>query len=305
MEVKYYTPVITAFQEDGATPDWEGNRRLHRFLLEGGVDGLVLMGSTGEFYAMSLETQKAVVDFAARTLPAGTEVIVGAARMKLEETLELCRYAASRGLDRVMLVSPYYFRLTQEDLEDYYGRIARETPCRIYLYNYPDRTGHDLSPELVRRLALRFENIVGVKDTVSELGHTRAVLTAVRPERPDFQVYSGFDENLAHMALSGGNGCIGGLSNLLPGQCAAWVRALREERLADIAAWQRYFDRAMALYDIAQPFLPAVKRALKLRGLALEEACAFPVSPVTAAQEARLTALLAELDGLEPEAARG
>ena len=75
MEVKYYTPVITVFEEDGATPDWEGNRRLHRFLLEGGVDGLVLMGSAGEFYTMSLETQKEMIDFAARTLPAGTEVM--------------------------------------------------------------------------------------------------------------------------------------------------------------------------------------------------------------------------------------
>ncbi len=300
MEVKYYTPVITVFEEDGATPDWEGNRRLHRFLLEGGVDGLVLMGSTGEFYTMSLETQKEMIDFAARTLPAGTEVMVGAARMKMAETLDLCRYAASRGLDRVMLVSPYYFRLTQEDLEEYYGRIARETPCRIYLYNYPDRTGHDLTPELVERLALRFENIVGIKDTVSELGHTRAVLRAVRKERPDFAVYSGFDENLAHIALSGGNGCIGGLSNLLPDRCAAWVRAIREERMADIAAWQQYFDRAMALYDIAQPFMPAVKRALKLRGMELGEACAFPVSPATEAQEAKLAALLSELDAAEP-----
>lgn len=295
MEIKYLTPVVTIWQPGGAVPDWEGNRRLHDFLLSGGVDGLVLMGSTGEFYTMSLETQKQMVDFAAQTLAGRTELLIGAARMNLEETIDLCRYAASRSLDNVMLVSPYFFRLTQEDLEAYYSRIAQSADCRIYLYNYPDRTGHDLTPELVKKLALRHENIVGIKDTVSEFGHTRAILQAVKPERPDFQVFSGFDENLAHCALSGGSGCIGGLSNLIPAQCAAWVRALREENLADMAKWQAYFDRAMALYDISSPFMPAVKRGLHLLGLPLEEACAFPVSPLNETQEKDLIALMQAL----------
>lgn len=292
MEAKYLTPVITVWQPDGSTPDWDGNRRLYDFLLSGGVDGLVLMGSTGEFYTMSLETQKQMVDFAAQTLAGKTEVLIGAARMNWEEIVDLCRYAASRGLDKVMLVSPYYFRLTEEDLEAYYSRIAQSVDCRIYLYNYPDRTGHDLTPSLVKRLALRYENIVGIKDTVSEFGHTRAILEAVKPERPDFQVYSGFDENLAHCALSGGCGCIGGLSNLMPAQCAAWVRAIREENLAEMAKWQQYFNRAMALYDISTPFMPAVKRGLRLLGLPLEECCAFPISSLDEAQEARLVQLL-------------
>lgn len=294
--INFLTPVITVFENDGITPDLEGNQKVYDYLIRGGVDGLVIMGSTGEFFSMSMDTQKTMIDFAAKTLAGRTRIFIGASRMQLQETIELCNYAVEKGLEEVMIVSPYYFRLPDSALEAYYSRIAENTRARIYLYNFPDRTGHDLSPELVLRLARKYENIVGIKDTVSCMSHTSDILSAVKPQRPDFQVFSGFDDNLNHNILGGGCGCIGGLSNLIPEKCAAWADAIRQGNLPDMERWQIYFNDAMALYNVCTPFIPAVKYAMNLRGLGINETCSAPILPPNENQKEALKQLLEKLD---------
>lgn len=296
MNLQYLTPVLTIFQKDGKTLDPEGNQKLHDYLIQGGVDGLVLMGSTGEFYTMTMETQKQMIDLAARTLKDRTRVFIGAGRLQIDETVELCNYAAEKGLEEVMIVSPYYFHLTQKSLEAYYSEVASRTSARIFLYNYPDRTHHDLSPQLVLRLAQKHENIVGIKDTVSNVSHTSDILSLVRPVRPEFEVYSGGDDNLLHMAMSGGNGCIGALSNMMPERCAAWTQAIRSGDIEKAAAFQKYFNDAMAIYQITTPFISGLKYSLRLRHLDVSDTCSAPLLPPTDYQKADIEALLKKLE---------
>lgn len=296
MKSQFLTPVVTIFRDDGKTLDPEGNRKVHEFLISNGVDGLVLMGSTGEFFSMSLQTQMEFVDFIAETIKGRTRIFIGASRMQIDETIALCNYAVSKGLPEVMLVSPYYFALPEESLEAYYDTIAENTDARIFLYNYPDRTGHDLSPELVLRLAQKHKNICGIKDTVSTMGHTSDIMSRVLPVRPDFEVFSGFDDNLVHNALGGGAGCIGGLSNLIPEVCAAWARSIRENNLAEMKRYQAYINSAMAFYKICTPFMPAMKYAMNLRGLGINETCSAPILPPSETQKRQIRELLEKLD---------
>ena len=88
----------------------------------------------------------------------------------------------------------------------------------------------------------------------------------VKSQIPDFEIYSGFDDNFAHNVLSGGDGCIGALSNVVPEICAAWVRAFRENDLAGIARGQQIIDRLMDLYAVRSPFLPVIKEACQPAG---------------------------------------
>lgn len=296
MKAQFLTPVVTVFENDGITPSWEETAKVHDFLIENGMDGLVLMGSTGEFFSMSMETQKAYIDFAAKTLTGRTRIFIGTTRMNLAETIELTNYSVSKGLNEVMIVSPYYFRLPETSLEKWYSQIAEHTDAHIFLYNFPDRTGHDLTPELVVKLAQKYPNIVGIKDTVTPMNHTSNILSTVLKIRPDFEVFSGFDDNLIHNIAGGGAGCIGGLSNLIPEKCSAWTRSIREGDFKAMSNWQQYFNDAMALYNICTPFIPAVKYAMNLRGLGINETCSAPILPPNKSQKKQLQKLLEKLN---------
>lgn len=293
-KAQFLTPVVTVFKKDG-TLDLEGNKKVYDRLIAGGVDGLVIMGSTGEFFSMTLETQKQLIDLAADYVKGRTRVFIGVSRMIVQEVIELANYCCGRGLSEVMVVSPYYFKLTEEALEAFFGQIAQATPAKIFLYNFPDRTCHDLTPGLVLRLARKYNNIVGIKDTVTEMSHTSAILRTVKPEFPDFEVFSGYDDNLVHNLMSGGAGVIGGLSNLIPEQCAAWARAVEQRDTAKMAELQQYINQAMALYDIASPFIPTVKRGLRHAGLPIDDVCTAPFLPLTEAQDEQLRQLLKKL----------
>ena len=131
-----------------------------------------------------------------------------------------------------------------------------------------------------------------------EVGHTRSLLTTVLPVRPDFRVLAGFDENLAHVAASGGAGAIGGLSNVYPEACAAYARAVRAGALDEIARTQRVIDRLMELYAIGSPFIPILKKAMVMRGVAIQEHSVFPPLPATPAQTERIAAVLADVEAM-------
>lgn len=115
-----------------------------------------------------------------------------------------------------MIISPYYFPLDDEAIFDFYSTIASQTPAHIFIYNFPERTGYSVSPEICLRLADKYPNIIGMKDTVPDAFHTAQVINTVKKNIPHFEVYAGYDNNFAHNILSGGDGCIGGLSNIVP-----------------------------------------------------------------------------------------
>ncbi len=224
----FLTPVVTAFNKEGKL-DAQANRNVWEHLIKGGIDGIVIMGSTGEFFSMSMEAKKELIDLATDYINKRVKLYIGTSCMTIEETVELSNYALEKGADAVMIIGPYYFSLSPESIEYYFDEVAKQVKGDIYLYNFPDRNGYDLTAEITLNLLRKNKNIVGFKDTVSEMGHTRRLLATVRDEFPEFVVLSGYDENLAHVMLSDGNGCIGGLSNLYPEVFAKWVKAINEK----------------------------------------------------------------------------
>ena len=177
-------------------------------------------------------------------------------------------------------------------LMQYYDRLAQQIHGNIYIYNFPDNTGYTIPPETVLALAKIHPNIVGMKDTVAGMDHTRELIKVVKSHIPQFEIYSGFDDNFAHNVLSGGDGCIGALSNVVPEVCAAWVRAFRENDLAGIAKGQQIIDRLMDLYTVRSPFLPVIKEACRLRGIAATSVGTFPMPSATVEDDARILELL-------------
>ena len=288
---KYITPAVTPLKEDG-TLDVAGARALYEHLIAGGVDAILILGSIGEFFALNMETKKQLITLAVECIGGRVPLIVGTADNDVEQVISLSNFALEKGADAVIVVPPFYFWLKGESIEAFYDEVALRVSGKVYLYNFPDRTGYQIPAETVRRLALRHKNIVGCKDTIAGMDHTRELIKAVKPLRPDFEIYSGFDDNFAHNVLSGGDGCIGGLSNLAPEVCSAWVRAANAGDMAQVAALQQKIDRLMDIYGVGMPFVPYIKRAMQLRGIAVSSAATRPLPTPTAEEDNRLLEIM-------------
>ena len=125
---KWLTPVVTAFDKNGNL-DYKSNGNIYDFLIDGGVDGIVLLGSTGEFFSMSMDQKKDLIKFAVKYINKRTKVIIGSSCMTPDDTIELSNFAYDVGADAVMIISPYYFALSRESIELYYDKVANK--CKL------------------------------------------------------------------------------------------------------------------------------------------------------------------------------
>lgn len=297
-EIHYMVPVVTALRDDG-TLDMEGNEYIYDHLAGTGIDGIVLLGSTGEFFSLTGQQKRELIDLASVTIGKRSRLIVGTGGMDVKETLELTEYAMARGADAVMVISPYYFPLNGKSLECFYDCVAAETKVPVYLYNFPARTGYDLDLSVIKNLLHRHKNIIGIKDSVNSMEHTRRLIVETHAEFPEFEVYSGMDDNFLHTVLSGGNGAIGALANLCPELVLEYSRSVQESNMTASARLQQKIDRFMHLYEIGIPFIPTMKYAMKLRGMPIGTQCTFPFQPLSVKEKEEIQHLLSREGLLE------
>lgn len=293
---KYITPAITPLNSDG-TLDVQGCKNLYDHLILGGVDGILVLGSIGEFFALSMETKKQLISLAVKHVAHRVQLIIGTADMVYENVVELSRYALAEGADAVIVVPPFYFWLNGQSIEAYYDKLAADIDGKLYIYNFPDRTGYQIPADVIARLAMKHPNIVGCKDTISGMDHTREIIKAVKPLRPDFEVFSGFDDNFAHNVLSGGDGCIGGMSNLAPEITSKWVEAFENNDMTAVSEIQQKIDRMMSIYGVGMPFVPYIKRAMELHGIGVQSHATFPQPQVQPEDDEKLLEIL-QAEGL-------
>jgi len=291
-KAKFICPVVTAFDAAGNL-DVAANTKFWDELIACGIDGILLMGSIGEFSAMTPAMKKELADLAVTHIAKRVKLYIGTASMVLTETIAFSNYVLEKGADAVMVISPYYFAISDAAVEYWFDQIADGVRGNVYLYNFPARTGYDLSPEVTLKLLRKHKNIVGYKDSVAEMGHTRKLAVTVLPEFPDFEIYSGFDENFVHNILSGGSGCIGGFANIVPELCAKWVTAINGGDWKTVEDIQLTINTLMDIYFIGNPFIPIIKKAMILRGYDLKDVSLNPFLPATAAETAKIKEILA------------
>ena len=210
---KIIVPVVTIFDHSGK-PDPEANKKVIDFLIQNGVDGILVLGSTGEFTELSLREKWDFLAFYADYVGGRTELYAGTGSVNYQQTLELSNGVYAMGYRAPLIIGPYYYGMDQEHIFTYYDTLAHNLKGNMYIYNYPARSGHSVAPETVRRLVDRNPNIVGLKDTVSSPSHTGDICLAMAGK--DFEVYSGFDDQYLYNLSVGGCGSIGGLANFVP-----------------------------------------------------------------------------------------
>lgn len=296
MNASYITPAITLFQKDGRL-DLDNQCVLYDCLIQGGVDGILVQGSIGEFFALSMERRRKMAKFSIDAIAHRARCIIGTASMVAEEIVPYSNYCLECGADAVMIISPYYFRFEQDALFRYYDELFSQIAGPVYIYNFPERTGYSITPKTILKLARKHPNLQGIKDTLTGVDHTREIIKIVKTEFPAFEVYSGFDDNAARNVLSGGDGVIGGLSNVVPEICAAWMRAIRENNFTEVVSGQQRIDRLMDIYTVGSMFVPMIKEAARLRGIIPSNYCSFPM-PLPTQEQTKTIAAILEEEGL-------
>ncbi len=289
-------PVVTPFTHDGDV-DLAAVRRLVRWQLANGSNGISVGGSTGEPTALTVDERIAIMRAVAEETGDRVPFVPGTGSAKLDETLALTAAARDLGADAVLVVTPYYARPTQDGLVDWYGRVAAEFPdLPIVLYNVPFRAAVEVAPETLLRLRRAHANVVGIKETTKDFEHvSRVIATCGR----DVLVWCGIELLCLPTLALGGTGLISAAANIAPGAvaelAAAWDRGDRERALELHYALHPLVD---LLFLETNP-APA-KWLLHRIGMLDAPTCRPPLAPLRPESEARVLALYEEARDLVP-----
>ncbi|OPL16761.1 MAG: 4-hydroxy-tetrahydrodipicolinate synthase [delta proteobacterium MLS_D] len=253
------TAIVTPFK-NGAV-DEESLRRLVEFQIENGTDGIIPCGTTGESATLSHDEHHRVVEIVIDAVGKRIPVIAGSGSNNTAEAIRLTKHAYEAGADGVLMLSPYYNRPTQEGIYRHFKAVAEEVPIPIIIYNVPSRTGSNVLPETLARLAV-IDNIVGVKEATGDLKQISSVVNLCGN---DFSVLSGDDFTLLPILAIGGRGVVSVASNVIPGDMAAMVDAFEAGDLAEARRLHyKMWPLMQALFYETNPI--PLKAALALMG---------------------------------------
>ncbi|HXM99051.1 MAG TPA: 4-hydroxy-tetrahydrodipicolinate synthase [Candidatus Dormibacteraeota bacterium] len=279
------TAMVTPFHHDGSL-DEPALRKLIRRQIDAGVDFLVPCGTTGESPTLTRAEHLRVVEITVELANGKVPVLAGAGGYNTAEIIALVRELTALGINGILSVTPYYNKPSQEGLYQHYRAIAESTNLPIILYSVQGRTGVNLEPATVKRLA-EINNVVGIKEASGNISQMAAILNCVPRE---FLVISGDDAVALPLIALGGHGVISVISNELPAEMTQLVKLALA---ADFAGAREIHRRLHALMEInfveCNPV--PVKTALAAMGL-IEPVWRLPLVPPRAENRDRIHAVL-------------
>lgn len=262
--------LVTPMNADGSV-NFEKMKELIEFQIANDTDALIICGTTGEATTISDEDQIECVRFAKEVAAGRVPVIAGAGSNDTAHCIELAVACEKAGADAVLLVTPYYNKATQKGLILHYTAIANAINIPIILYNVPGRTGCNLAPKTVYELS-KVENIVAVKEASGNLSQVAEIAALCGP---DFDIYSGNDDQILPVLSLGGKGVISVLSNVAPKQTHDMVAKFFEGDIkGSIKLQLDAIELISALFCEVNPI--PVKTALNLMGYEVG-ACKLPL----------------------------
>ena len=280
------TALVTPFTPAGEIA-WEELEKLVDFQLEGGIDAIIACGTTGEAATMTAEEHLRVVDFIIKKVNGRVPVIAGTGSNDTAFCVELSQEAKQLGADGLLLVTPYYNKTSQKGLVESFDYIADTVRMPCILYNVPSRTGCNIQIETYCELA-KNPYVVAVKEAS---GNAALAARIVAQCGDSLTVYSGEDNMTLSLMALGGKGVISVFSNALPRQMHDLAAAMLKGDLDTARALNnQYLDLMDGFFLDVNPI--PIKEALYQMGLIGSNFCRLPLTTMTEAGAAKLTALL-------------
>lgn len=288
------TPLVTPLQ-DRNTLDVDGLERLIEYVLDGGVHGLFLLGTTGEAAALSDSLHRELIQQASRIVAGRAPVLVGVSNNSIVESLRLTEEASDLGVSAVVLTTPSYLPLEQREIIHYIELFSRESPLPIMLYNMPRLTSHWFSIETIGA-AMQLSNVVGLKDSSGDMNYFAEVCSLLAI-RPDWSLFVGPETLLSGAVGMGAHGCVGGGSNLWPQLLVdIYYAALHndDQRVENLQQSLRELGMIYQFGAYATGVVRGIKTALEAMGICSGRMAA-PFEACTASQRSAIKAQLLKL----------
>jgi 4-hydroxy-tetrahydrodipicolinate synthase len=281
------TALVTPFKNGGI--DEEAYRAFIEWQIESGIDGVVPCGTTGESATLSHDEHKEVISICIDQVNKRIPVLAGSGSNNTREAIELTKFAKSAGADGALMITPYYNKPTQEGMIAHFKAIADEVSLPMVVYNVPGRTGTNLLPSTLGRMAREIPTVIGVKEATGDMKQASMI---VEECGEDFTLLSGDDFTILPFMALGGKGVISVISNIEPAKTHALCAACRAN---DWKTARSLFyelaplNRAMFLESNPIP----VKTSLSLMGR-MEPTLRLPMTPLADHHLETLTRVLKE-----------
>ncbi len=280
-----YTAIVTPFRN--GVLDESALERLVKAQVQGGVDGIVPVGTTGESPTLDYEEHVRVIELAVQFAQGRVKVLAGTGGNSTSEAIYLTKAAEEEGADGSLQVAPYYNKPTQEGLFQHFSAIAAATKLPILLYSIPGRCGIEIGIDTVKRLAAAHKNIVGIKEAGGNADRVSQLRAALGLK---FEILSGDDSLTLPFMSVGANGVISVASNVIPREVSRMVRAFAAGKMAEAQKLHaKFYPLFKDLFIETNPV--PVKAALAMMGLVQEE-YRLPLVPMSAPNKAVLKATL-------------
>ena len=235
------------------------------WLIDRGVHGLYPNGSTSEFTRFTPQERRRIVEIVVDQAAGRVPVLAGAAEANVRETLAACEYYHKLGARAVAIVSPFYYRLSPDNVYAYFREIGEHTPIDVILYNIP-MFASPIDVPTVRRLAEQCPRIVGMKDSSGDLAQMMRMIEAVRPIRPDFSFLTGWDAVLMPMLVIGCDGGVNATAGVVPELTRKLYELTLAGRLDEARTLQYKLRKVFDLLLYSADFPEGVRVGLAIRG---------------------------------------
>jgi len=242
--------IVTPFKNDSSI-DFSALGRVIQHVIDGGVNYIVVLGTTGESVVLTREEKQAVISYVTEIVDGRVPVVAGMGGNNTQEIINTIRQTEFNGIDGILSVAPYYNKPTQRGIFQHFKAIATWSPVPVIIYNVPGRTGCNISADTCLELAHSCENIIGVKEASSDLYQ---IMKIIRGKPENFGVISGDDLMTIPIIASGGIGVISVLANAFPAACSELVsNALKSNFKSAREIQYRYLEMTELLFTEGNP----------------------------------------------------
>ena len=260
------TPIVTPFNDDETqTINYQATDQLIDHLIKNGVNGIFPLGSNGEFNVLTIKERNEFASHVINYVNHRVPVYVGTGACSTNEAVYLSRKAEELGADALSVITPYFFKLRDEDIYDYYKQIAESVKIPIVLYNIPGNTQNNINPKVLDQLA-EIPNVAGIKDSSGNTESINAYLKVVQKHK-NLHFLIGSDSKISYAFERGATGAIAGTSNLLVKNVVALNNALRSGDTETSKKMQESLNPLRKIMHEA-PVPSVLKRAVTLAGIA-------------------------------------